>query len=299
MDLSNTDVHSYKGPCRCQRHAWVHARKQWLFPMKGNSASAWSKLPVSQPWWHSISLLNAVQSGRMKHKHSGQAWAPAATPNQTSLHANGSYLTGVTSSTFSQHRPRRRLSLSLNWSVQLAPLEQQPAPKIQCARCFHPLWTLRTQIRGHDARDMSSFLSCVQFYRWSFLSVCVCACVSGAFLGYSAISALNIASRDGLSLGRETTITFRLPAPFDSLLTFLGFLRCSCPLKDAPLRFRQRHIPALRSGADAKTAAYIRAVATQRERTGKQIEHLRRAARRTPGQTANHGSSRQHASSSL
>lgn len=104
---------------------------------------------------------------------------------------------------------------------------------------------------------------------------------SGAFLGYSAISAPNITSRDGLSLGRNynnssLTCTLRQPSHIscDPALWLSGM--------DAPLRLRQRHIPALRSGPDAKTAAYIRAVATQRERTGK-AEHLRRAARRTPG----------------
>lgn len=103
----------------------------------------------------------------------------------------------------------------------------------------------------------------------------------GAFLGYSAISALNIASRDGLSLGRDyknIRLTCTLPQP-----SHISCVPALCLFeKDAPLRFRQRHIPALRSGPDAKTAAYIRAVATQRERTGK-AEHLSRAARRTPG----------------
>lgn len=64
--------------------------------------------------------------------------------------------------------------------------------------------------------------------------------------------------------------------------------------KDAPLRFCQRHIPALRSGPDEKTAAYIRTVATQRERTGKRSTwDGRRDARRDRLQiTSRHDSTR-------
>lgn len=57
--------------------------------------------------------------------------------------------------------------------------------------------------------------------------------VSGAFLGYSAISALNPASRDGLSLGRDynkTALTCTLPTASSHFLCFL-LLSCgpACP----------------------------------------------------------------------
>lgn len=72
--------------------------------------------------------------------------------------------------------------------------------------------------------------TCVRFcHVCTFTDEALLLSVSGGFMGYSAISALNIASRDGLSLGRESTITFRLPVPFDRLLTFLVLLRSGCP----------------------------------------------------------------------
>lgn len=105
--------------------------------------------------------------------------------------------------------------------------------------------------------------------------------VMSAVLQDHCISALNIASRDGgLSLGRDRNNT-ALTCASDSLLTSPVLPRC----KDAPLRLRQRHVPALRSGPDAKTAAYIRAVATQRERAS---EHTGKRSRAPETSGATH-----------
>lgn len=166
----------YKVSHRHGSHAWVYARNQWLLSTNGIILflhSPQSKLPVSQPWWYSISILNAVQSGRLKSKHSGQARAPTATPNQKNIHPNVSHI-------YRLWHPRHSASTGLRGDYLFLLIDPSSSRYwnsslhwkfSQCARCFYSPWTLRTQSRGHVFRLMSSFLSCLQFYRWSFLSV--------------------------------------------------------------------------------------------------------------------------------